>query len=38
MNIRPVAEEDIEAIINLFHLNYGEDYALVAPMFEQTVK
>lgn len=28
MNIRPVAEEDIEAIINLFRLNYGEDYAI----------
>jgi RimJ/RimL family protein N-acetyltransferase len=28
MNIRPVAEEDIEAIINLFRINYGEDYAI----------
>ena len=28
MNIRPVAEEDIEAIINLFRVNYGEDYAI----------
>jgi N-acetylglutamate synthase-like GNAT family acetyltransferase len=28
MNIRPVAEEDIEAIINLFRLNYGDDYAI----------
>jgi RimJ/RimL family protein N-acetyltransferase len=28
MNIRPVREEDIEAIINLFRINYGEDYAI----------
>jgi len=28
MNIRPVREEDIEAIINLFRVNYGEDYAI----------
>ncbi len=28
MNIRPVHEEDIEAIINLFRLNYGDDYAM----------
>ncbi len=28
MNIRPVCEEDIEAIINLFRLNYGDDYAI----------
>lgn len=28
MNIRPVQEEDIEAIINLFRLNYGDDYAI----------
>ncbi|MCI0521767.1 MAG: GNAT family N-acetyltransferase [Chloroflexi bacterium] len=28
MNIRAVCEEDIEAIINLFRLNYGEDYAI----------
>lgn len=28
MNIRPVEESDIEAIINLFRANYGEDYAI----------
>lgn len=28
MNIRPVREEDIEAIINLFRANYGDDYAI----------
>lgn len=28
MNIRPVREEDIEAIINLFRVNYGDDYAI----------
>lgn len=28
MNIRSVTEEDIEAIINLFRLNYGDDYAI----------
>ncbi|MFO1283751.1 MAG: GNAT family N-acetyltransferase [Burkholderiales bacterium] len=28
MDIRPVREEDIEAIINLFRANYGEDYAI----------
>lgn len=28
MIIRPVREEDIEAIINLFRVNYGEDYAI----------
>lgn len=28
MNIRPVREEDIEGIINLFRVNYGDDYAI----------
>ncbi|MCS6844598.1 MAG: GNAT family N-acetyltransferase [Caldilineales bacterium] len=28
MNIRPVQESDIEAIINLFRANYGDDYAI----------
>lgn len=28
MDIRPVREEDIEAIINLFRANYGDDYAI----------
>lgn len=28
MDIRPVREEDIEAIINLFRVNYGDDYAI----------
>jgi ribosomal-protein-alanine N-acetyltransferase len=28
MNIRPVREEDIEDIIQLFRLNYGDDYAM----------
>jgi ribosomal protein S18 acetylase RimI-like enzyme len=28
MNIRPIREEDIEQVIQLFRLNYGDDYAI----------
>lgn len=28
MNIRPIREEDIEQVIQLFRLNYGDDYAV----------
>jgi RimJ/RimL family protein N-acetyltransferase len=38
MNIRPVREEDIEAIINLFRANYGDDYALPEFYDPQWVK
>jgi ribosomal protein S18 acetylase RimI-like enzyme len=38
MNIRPVREEDIEAIINLFRANYGDDYAIPEFYDPQWVK
>lgn len=38
MNIRPVCEEDIEAIIQLFRANYGDDYALPEFYDPQWVK
>ena len=38
MNTRPVCEEDIEAIINLFRVNYGEDYAIPEFYDPQWVK
>jgi hypothetical protein len=28
MNVRPIREEDIEQVIQLFRLNYGDDYAI----------
>lgn len=28
MNVRPIQESDIEAVINLFRENYGDDYAI----------
>ncbi len=31
MNVRPIQESDIEAVINLFRENYGDDYAM--PQF-----
>jgi RimJ/RimL family protein N-acetyltransferase len=38
MNIRPIAEEDIPAVINLFRLNYGDDYAIPEFYDPQWVK
>lgn len=38
MNIRPVREEDIEDIINLFRINYGDDYAIPEFYDPQWVK
>jgi hypothetical protein len=28
MNVRPMQEQDIEAVISLFKENYGDDYAM----------
>jgi RimJ/RimL family protein N-acetyltransferase len=38
MNIRPIAEDDIPAVINLFRLNYGDDYAIPEFYDPQWVK
>jgi N-acetylglutamate synthase-like GNAT family acetyltransferase len=38
MNIRPIQETDIEAVIHLFRLNYGDDYALPEFYDPQWVK
>ncbi len=38
MNIRPVHEDDIEAIINLFRANYGDDYGIPEFYDPQWVK
>jgi len=38
MNIRPIQEEDIEGVINLFRENYGDDYAMPEFYDPQWVK
>ncbi len=38
MNIRPITEDDIPAVINLFRLNYGDDYAIPEFYDPQWVK
>lgn len=38
MNIRPIREEDIEQVIQLFRLNYGDDYAIPEFYDPQWVK
>ena len=38
MNIRPIAEDDIEQVIQLFRLNYGDDYAIPEFYDPQWVK
>jgi RimJ/RimL family protein N-acetyltransferase len=38
MNVRPIGEEDIEQVINLFRLNYGDDYAIPEFYDPQWVK
>lgn len=38
MNIRPIQEEDIEQVIQLFRANYGDDYALPEFYDPQWVK
>lgn len=38
MNIRPICEEDIEQVIQLFRLNYGDDYAIPEFYDPQWVK
>lgn len=38
MNVRPIEERDIEAVINLFRENYGNDYAMPEFYDPQWVK
>lgn len=38
MNVRPIQENDIEAVINLFRKNYGDDYAMPEFYDPQWVK
>src|SRR5262245_42580037 len=38
MNVRPIQENDIEAVINLFRENYGDDYAMPEFYDPQWVK
>jgi RimJ/RimL family protein N-acetyltransferase len=38
MNVRPIREEDIEQVIQLFRLNYGDDYAIPEFYDPQWVK
>lgn len=38
MNIRPIQENDIEAVINLFRENYGDDYSMPEFYDPQWVK
>lgn len=38
MNVRPIQESDIEAVINLFRENYGDDYAMPEFYDPQWVK
>ncbi len=38
MNVRPIQESDIEAVINLFRQNYGDDYAMPEFYDPQWVK
>jgi hypothetical protein len=38
MNIRPIHEDDIEAVIELFRKNYGDDYAIPEFYDPQWVK
>ena len=38
MNIRPITEDDIEQVIQLFRLNYGDDYAIPEFYDPQWVK
>ena len=38
MNIRPISEEDIEQVVQLFRLNYGDDYAIPEFYDPQWVK
>ena len=38
MNIRPISEADIEQVIQLFRLNYGDDYAIPEFYDPQWVK
>lgn len=38
MNVRPIHEEDIEQVIQLFRLNYGDDYAIPEFYDPQWVK
>src|SRR5438128_7791709 len=38
MNVRPIEEQDIEAVINLFKVNYGDDYSMPEFYDPQWVK
>ena len=38
MNTRPIKEEDIPHVINLFRANYGDDYAIPEFYDPQWVK
>ncbi|RIK32121.1 MAG: hypothetical protein DCC52_05330, partial [Chloroflexi bacterium] len=38
MNIRPIQENDIAAVINLFRENYGDDYSMPEFYDPQWVK
>jgi RimJ/RimL family protein N-acetyltransferase len=38
MNVRPIREEDIEQVIQLFRMNYGDDYAIPEFYDPQWVK